>query len=337
MARDPYDVIGVARSASADEIKRAFRKKAKVLHPDANPNDAKAQDRFAELNNAYELLSDAEKKRQFDRGEIDAEGKPRFAGFEGFGGGRPRGGPGAGAGPNAETIFESFSFGPDGFRRSGGKAGPGGQPGGPPPMDDFFDILSGMTGRAGGRGRSPFEPDMGPPPAGEDVTLTIKVPFLDAARGATQRIVLPSGEALDLKIPAGTRDGHRMRLRGKGKPGSLGRPTGDAYVVIAVEPHPAFKAEGKDIRLDLPIALDEAVLGGKVRAPTLDGEVELTLPAMTSSGKTFRLRGKGLAGEGEPGDLYVTVRIVLPEASADLEGFARVLRERRKGSPRDGA
>ncbi len=128
-----------------------------------------------------------------------------------------------------------------------------------------------------------------------------------------------------------------MRLRGKGKPGSLGRPAGDAYVVVAVEPHPAFKADGKDIRLDLPIALDEAILGGRVRAPTLDGEVELTLPAMTSSGKTFRLRGKGLAGEGEPGDLYVTVRIVLPEASADLEGFARVLKERRKGSPRDGA
>jgi DnaJ-class molecular chaperone len=335
MARDPYDVIGVARSASADEIKRAFRKKAKALHPDANPNDPKAQDRFAELNNAYELLSDADKKRQFDRGEIDAEGKPRFTGFEGFGGGGGRPGGGTGTGPHGETIFETFSFGRDGFQRGGGRTG---QAGGPPPMDDFFDILSGMTGGArGGRGRSPFGEDFSAtPPSGEDVTLTIKVPFLDAARGSTQRVVLPSGESIDLKIPAGTREGHRMRLRGKGKPGSLGRPTGDAYVVVAVEPHPAFKADGKDLRLDLPIALDEAILGGKVRAPTLDGEVELTLPAMTSSGKTFRLRGKGLPADSGAGDLYVTVRIVLPEASADLEGFARILKERRKGDPRDG-
>jgi DnaJ-class molecular chaperone len=334
MARDPYDVIGVTRAASADEIKRAFRKKAKALHPDANPKDAKAQDRFAELNNAYELLSDADKKRQFDRGEIDAEGKPRFAGFEGFGGGRPGAG---GGGPQGETIFETFNFGRDGFRRGGGHGQ--GQQGGPPPMDDFFDILSGMSGgRAGGRGRGagPFDQDFGPPPSGEDVTLTIRVPFLDAARGSTQRVVLPSGESVDLKIPPGTPEGHRMRLRGKGKAASLGRPPGDAYVVVAVEPHPAFRADGKDLRLDLPIALDEAILGGKVRAPTLDGEVELTLPAMTSSGKTFRLRGKGLPADSAPGDLYVTVRIVLPEASADLEGFARVLKERRKGDPRDG-
>jgi DnaJ-class molecular chaperone len=328
MARDPYDVIGVARTASAEEIKRAFRKKAKTLHPDANPGDAKAQDRFAELNNAYELLSDASKRRSFDRGEIDAEGKPRFSGFEGFGGGRP----GAG-GPQGETIFESFSFGPEGFRRSSNRPGQGG----PPPMDDFFDILSGMTGgRAGTRGPDPFSQDPGPAPrmTGEDITLTIKVPFLDAARGSTQRVVLPTGEAIDVKIPPGTREGHRMRLRGKGKPGSLGRPPGDAYVVISVEPHPAFKAEGKDLRLDLPIALDEAILGGRLRAPTLDGEVELTLPPMTSSGRTFRLRGKGLPVEGAAGDLYVTVRIVLPEASADLEGFARVLKDRRKTDPR---
>jgi len=149
-------------------------------------------------------------------------------------------------------------------------------------------------------------------------------------------VLLPSGEAVDIKIPPGTREGHRMRLRGKGKPGSLGRPAGDAYVVITVEPHPAFRAEGKDVRLELPIALDEAILGGKVRAPTLDGEVELTLPAMTASGKSFRLRGKGLASTDGPGDLYVTTRIVLPEPSADLEGFARILKERRKADPREG-
>lgn len=328
MARDPYDVIGVARAASADEIKRAFRKKAKQLHPDANKSDPKAQDRFSELNNAYELLSDEAKRKAFDRGEIDAEGKPRFTGFEGFGGGRPGAGPQGS--PFGETIFESFSFGPEGVRRSSRRAG-GGAPG-----DDFFDIFSRMaSGGAGGRGPDAFEP--GPAPrgaAGEDVTLTIRVPFLEAARGSTQRVVLPSGEAVDVRLPPGTRDGHRLRLRGKGRPSSLGRQPGDAYVVVAVEPHPAFRAEGKDIRLDLPIALDEAILGGKVRAPTLDGEVELTLPAMTSSGRTFRLRGKGLPSDSGAGDLYVTVRIVLPEASADLEGFARILKDRRKGDPR---
>ena len=330
MPRDPYDVIGVARTASAEDIKRAFRKKAKALHPDANPNDPKAQDRFAELNNAYELLSDEAKRQSFDRGEIDAEGKPRFSGFEGFGRSGGRGAGGAGAG--AETIFENFSFGTDGFRRSGGRRPPGGS------SDDFFDILSGLTGRGGrGAGGDPFGGNpfgAQEPSGGEDLTLTVKVPFLDAARGTTQRVVLPSGEAVDVKIPAGTRDGHRMRLRGKGKAASLGRPAGDAYVVIAVEPHAHFRTEGRDVRLELPIALDEAILGAKVRAPTLDGEVELTLPPMTASGKSFRLRGKGLAGPDGPGDLYVTTRIVLPEASADLEGFARVLKERRKSDPR---
>ncbi|WP_439572514.1 DnaJ C-terminal domain-containing protein [Phreatobacter sp.] len=331
MARDPYDVIGVARAASADEIKRAFRKKAKQLHPDANSGDPKAQDRFSELNNAYELLSDADKRKAFDRGEIDAEGKPRFTGFEGFGGGRP--GPGAGpqGTPFGETIFESFSFGPDGVRRSSNR------PGGGPPGDDFFDIFSRMaSGGAGARGPDAFEPGPSPRGAGTDITLTVKVPFLDAARGSTQRVVLPTGESVDVRIPPGTRDGHRLRLRGKGRPSSLGRLPGDAYVVIAVEPHPAFRAEGKDLRLDLPVALDEAILGAKVRAPTLDGEVELTLPAITSSGKTFRLRGKGLPSDSGAGDLYVTVRIVLPEASADLEGFARVLKDRRKTDPREG-
>jgi DnaJ-class molecular chaperone len=329
MARDPYDVIGVARAASADEIKRAFRKKAKQLHPDANKADPKAQDRFAELNNAYELLSDEAKRKAFDRGEIDAEGKPRFSGFEGFGGGRPGAGPHGS--PFGETIFESFTFGPEGVRRSSGRAG------GMPPGDDFFDIFSRMaSGGPGARGPHAFEPGPGPRGGGEDITLTIKVPFLDAARGSTQRVVLPTGEAVDVRVPPGTRDGHRLRLRGKGRPGPFGRMPGDAYVVVSVEPHPAFRADGKDLRLDLPIALDEAILGGKVRAPTLDGEVELTLPAMTSSGKTFRLRGKGLPSDAGPGDLYVTVRIVLPEPSADLEGFARVLKERRKANPRDG-
>lgn len=324
MARDPYDVIGVARGASADDVKKAFRKRAKSLHPDQNPNDPKAQERFAELNNAHEILSDEAKRRAFDRGEIDAEGKPKFSGFDPFSGGGRRSG--AGAGPTSDPNFESFSFGSGGFQR-GGRAGG-------PPGDDFFDILSGMTGgRAGSFRADPFGGAQAPQ---DDVTVTMSVPFLEAARGTTRRVVLPSGESLDVKVPAGTRSGHRMRLRGKGRPASMGRPASDAYVVITVEPHAAFRAEGKDVHLDLPVALDEAVLGAKVRAPTLTGAVDLTLPPMTSSGKTFRLRGKGLTATDGDGDLYVTVRIVLPEASADLEGFARVLRDRRKDDPRDG-
>lgn len=317
MARDPYQVIGVAKGASADDVKKAYRKRAKVLHPDQNRDDPKAQERFAELNNAYELLSDDAKRRQFDRGEIDAEGKPRFSGFEGFGGGQRGGGGFSGGFPGGDSFFEQFTRGRQ------GRPGPGHGPG-----DDFFDILSGMSGGRPGAAGGPFRE----PPA-DDITLTLKVPFLEAARGTTQRLVLPSGEALDLKIPAGTRDGHRMRLRGKGKAASLGRPSGDAYVVVSVEPHPAFLVEGHDVTLSLPIALDEAVLGAKVRVPTLDGEVELTLPPMTSSGKTFRLRGKGLEGKG---DYLVRVSVVLPEASADLDGLARLLRERRRDDPRAG-
>lgn len=320
MARDPYDILGVARGADAEEIKRAFRRKAKTLHPDANRNDPKAQDKFAELNNAHELLGDDAKRRAYDRGEIDAEGKPKAASFDGFG--RRAG---AGAGAQGETIFESFSFGPGGFRHESGRAGAN------PLGDDFFDVLSGMTG---GRSRTggPFEASASPQ---EDVLLTLTVPLRDAGRGATRRVVLPSGEAVDVRIPPGTRHGHRLRLKGKGRPASLGRPAGDAYVVVSIEPHPYFTLDGDDIRLSLPVALDEAVLGGKVRAPTLDGEVELTLPPMTSSGKTFRLRGKGFPTASGAGDLYVTVEIALPEASADLEGFARLLKDRRKTNPRE--
>ena len=317
---DPYQTVGVARTASPDEIKKAFRKKAKALHPDANANDPKAQEKFSALNNAYEILSDPEKRRQFDRGEIDAEGKPRFSpGFDGRGGPRPGGGNPFGGGGG----FEHFSF-----RTDGPRGGPGGGQN-PFGADDIFaDLFGGLAGNraAGSRQAGPQVPD---------VTVTTSIPFLDAARGSRKRVTLPTGEALDVNIPAGTRDGDKLRLKGKGTQ-RPGLPPGDATLLIKVEAHPFFRLEGRDIRLELPLALDEAILGAKVRVPTLDGAVELTIPAMVSSGKTFRLRGKGWPDKTGPGDLYAAIRIVMPErAMSDLEDAARRLRDARMTNPRE--
>jgi DnaJ-class molecular chaperone len=310
--RDPYQVLGVSKSASEAEIKSAYRKLAKKLHPDANKHDPKAATRFAELNAAYEIVGDDEKRKAFDRGEIDAEGKPRFRGFEGFG---AHPGAGAGARRPGGAHFESFSFGPDGFQR-GGSAGAGG----------FEDLLRGMFGNAGrARGSgfgTQFEPeDFGAPTTGQDLQATLTIGLADAAKGAKQRLSLPTGKEIDVKIPAGITDGQQIRLKGQGWPSANGRP-GDALITVNVAPHPLFKPEGSDLRLDLPITLYEAVLGGKVRVPTLDGAVELAIPPETNSGRTFRLKGKGLKSKGGHGDLLATVRIALPahpdEALADL-------------------
>jgi DnaJ-class molecular chaperone len=310
--RDPYDVLGVSKTASGAEVKSAFRKLAKKLHPDANKHDPKAASRFAELNAAYEIVGDTDKRKAFDRGEIDGEGKPRFTGYEGFGAH-----PGAGAGPRGPggAQFESFSFGPDGFQR--GPGGGGGFSGG-----GFEDLLRGMFGggAAGGRpgagartGRSAFEPeDFGAPTTGQDLHATLTIGLADAAKGTKARVSLPTGKEIDVKIPAGIADGQQIRLKGQGWPSNSGK-FGDALITVNVAPHPLFKPDGADLRLELPIALYEAVLGGKVRVPTLDGAVELAIPAGTNSGRTFRLKGKGLKAKGATGDLLATVRIVLPE------------------------
>jgi DnaJ-class molecular chaperone len=317
--RDPYEVLGVDRKASAGDIKGAYRRLAKKLHPDANKNDPKAAARFSELNAAHELLGDEDKRKAFDRGEIDAEGKPRFRGFEGFGGGaggaRPGRGPGAGFGQ--DPHFESFNFGPEGFTRAtrGGR-GRGG-------FGGFEDILKEAFGgaRGGGAGAgSAFEAeDFG---IGADVHAALTVTLPEAARGVTERLRLPTGKDVDVKIPAGIADGQQIRLKNQGMAGQGG--PGDVLITVSIAPHAVFTLEGADVRLDLPVTLYEAALGAKVRVPTLDKPVEVTIPAWTSSGRTFRLKGKGFPAKAGRGDLLATVRIVLPEKSdAELEALMK--------------
>ena len=328
--RDPYTILGVSKGASEAEIKSAYRKLAKKLHPDANKHDAKAATRFSELNAAYEIVGDDEKRKAFDRGEIDAEGKPRFRGFEG-GGPQPGGGYRAGGSP-----FESFSFGTDGFQTRGG-AGMGGGGG-------IEDLLRGMFGgRAspggGARGYSnQFEPeDFGAAVGGQDLLAALTITLPDAAKGTTTRVHLPTGKEVEVKIPAGIATGQQIRLKGQGYAGPSGR-AGDALITITVAPHPVFKPDGDDLRIDLPITLYEAVLGGKVRVPTLDGAVELAIPPETNSGRTFRLKGKGLkakGGKGAAGDLLATVRVMLPEHSDDdLKELMKKLRDEKPYDPR---
>ncbi|HEX3439260.1 MAG TPA: J domain-containing protein [Pseudolabrys sp.] len=329
--RDPYEVLGVSKGANEAEIKSAYRRLAKKLHPDANKHDPKAATRFAELNAAYEIVGDDQKRKAFDNGEIDAEGKPRFRGFEGAqpGAGGPWGG---GAGSN----FESFSFGPDGFQRSaGGGAHPGAGAGG------FEDLLRGMfggaqRGGAGARARQ-FEPDdFGAPSTGQDLHASLTISLPEAAKGTKARVHLPTGKEIEVKIPAGIASGQQIRLKGQGWPSAQGR-AGDALITVNVAPHPVFKPDGADLRIDLPITLYEAALGGKVRVPTLDGAVELAIPANTNSGRTFRLKGKGLkakdGAKSGSGDLLATVRIMLPQETDDA--FADLMKEWRDKKPYD--
>jgi DnaJ-class molecular chaperone len=332
--RDPYEVLSVDRKASAGDIKTAYRRLAKKLHPDANKNDPKAASRFSELNAAHELLADEDKRKAFDNGEIDAEGKPRFRGFEGLGGGgaRPGGGPSGGFGPDAN--FESFNFGPEGFTRAtrrGRAGGPGGGAGGG--FGGFEDILKEAFGRGGRGGASSFEPeDFG---VGADVQAEMSVSLPDAANGSTQRLHLPNGKNVDVKVPAGITNGQQIRLKGQGMAGQAG--PGDLLITVSVAPHPVFTLEGTDVRLELPVTLYEAALGAKVRVPTLDKPVEITIPPWTSSGRTFRLKGKGFPAKSAHGDLLATVRIVLPEhIDPELEALMKKWQADKPYDPRKG-
>ena len=323
--RDPYDVLGVPRGANAGAIKSAFRKLAKKHHPDANKNDPKAAARFAEVNGAYEILGDEKKRKQFDAGEIDAEGKPKFQGFEGV---HPGGFGGQGG-------FETFTWGPQGATRGRTGGGRGGFSAGASGFGGIDDILKDMfAGAARGRGggETVFETEDYAPPRGQDVAVPLTVSLSDLTGNATRRVRLPTGKEVEVKIPAGVTDGQTIRLKGQGMTGP-GDVAGDALITITVAPHPYFERDGQNLKLDLPVTLYEAVLGGKVRVPTLDGAVDLAIPANTSGGRTFRLRGKGLPGKTGAGDLMATVRLVLPDQPDPK--LDELMREWRDGRPYD--
>jgi DnaJ-class molecular chaperone len=329
MMRDPYDVLGVPKNASGEAIKSAFRRLAKKLHPDANKQDKKAAAKFAEVNAAYEILGDEDKRKAFDRGEIDAEGKPRFQGFEGFGAGSRPGGFGA------EGGFESFTFGPGGFQRGPGRGARGFRGGIDEILREMFGGTPGGPGGAGARTDIPRD-DFAGPAKGRDVTGSVIITLNEAAKGTTRRVQLPSGKEIEAKIPPGLADGQTIRLKGQGLPGHAGT-VGDALITVTIAPHPTFKRDGADLRLDLPIALYEAVLGAKVRVPTLDGAVDLAIPRGTSSGQTFRLKGKGMPAKSGSGDLYATARIMLPDRNdPELEELMREWRDSKPYDPRNG-
>jgi DnaJ-class molecular chaperone len=299
--RDPYQVLGVARGASDAEIKKAFRRRAKELHPDANRDDPKAQDRFAELNTAYEVLGDETKRKQFDRGEIDGEGKPKFQGFEGMGAGR--GGRAGG--------FE-FNFGQGAPFGRGGDAG-----------FDASDIFSSLFGEAGRRARGKAEPQKPP-----EQSFTLEVTLAQAVSGATRRVKLPGGREVEITIPEGVSDGKVMRLRGLGQTDPYSGETGDVLMTIKVKPDPRFTIDGQDLRTRVAVPLAKAVLGGPLHVPTLTGAVEMTIPPMTGTTRQFRLRGKGLKGEkGAAGDLFVAIDIEMPASDAELSALMKARAE----------
>jgi DnaJ-class molecular chaperone len=295
MAADPYTLLGVSRTATEADIKKAYRKLAKELHPDRNTDNPKAAEKFSLVTSAYDLLSDKDKRARFDRGEIDGDGNP--AAPFGFGGG---------------------SGGPQG----GFRADFGGDQAGD--FSDLFEGLFGGRGRAGGGGGGGFAGGFGrrPQPKGANVAYRLTVPLTDAATLAPQRITLADGKTIDLKLPAGLDSGTQMRLSGKGQPGPGGN--GDAIVTIEVQPHRFFNRDGDDIRIDLPISLSEAVLGASVRVPTADGAVMLTVPKGSSSGKTLRLKGKGFHKKGGGrGDQLVTLMVDLPVDDDALVEFVQ--------------
>ena len=309
MALDLYQRLGLKRGATEAEIKKAYRSLAKQLHPDRNKDNPNAAKRFAEITQAYDLLSDKDKRARYDRGEIDEEGNPKmpFGGGGGFGGYSAGNGPQPG-GPGA-AGFENFNFG-------------GADPA------DLSDLFEGLFGGAqAGRGR-PGGPFGGfrqrgrAPQKGADIAYRLKIPFEDAVALKPQRITLADGKTIDLKLPLGLEDGTRIRLAGKGEEGPAGR--GDAIVTIEIAPHRFYTRDGTNIRLNLPVTLKEAVLGAKVKVPTPEGPVMLTIPKGTSSGKVLRLKGRGFAAkDGARGDQLLTIEVTVPANDPELQKFAQ--------------
>ena len=306
MAMDLYQRLGIARGASEAEIKKAYRSLAKQLHPDRNTDNPKAAERFSQVTSAYDLLSDADKRARYDRGEIDEDGNPKMP--FGFGGAGPRGGarPGAGGRPNFEDAATA----------------------------DLGDIFEGLFNRGGAGGGGFGGGARRPPPQkGSDVGYRLSVPFADAARLADQRVTLAGGKSIDLKLPPGLEHGAKIRLAGQGDAGPAG--AGDAIITVEIAAHRFYRREGDDIRLDLPVTLGEAVLGGKVRVPTVEGTVALTVPKGSSSGKVLRLKGRGFSKkDGTRGDQLVTLMLDAPAGDAALEAF--VADWKGGGNPRAG-
>jgi DnaJ-class molecular chaperone len=292
MTENLYKILGLTQAASDDEIRKAYRKLAKTCHPDTNPGDKAAEERFKAISRAYAVLGDPAKRKRYDKGQIDAEGNERGPQGFPFGAGSPFGG----AGPGRTRTYSYRSTGP-----TGGFAG-------------FDDILSDLFGGASRGGRT----GTGSTRMGEDLKLTVTVDFLDAAKGTRRRVGLPDGRHLDVSIPAGVESGQVLRLKGQGVAG------GDALIEVQVSPHEGFRREGLDVHLDQAIPLALAIAGGKVTVPTIDGNVAVTVPTWTSSGKTLRLKGRGIARDGHRGDQLVRLEVVLP-ASPDpaLEQWAK--------------
>ncbi|MFO1160712.1 MAG: J domain-containing protein [Reyranellaceae bacterium] len=306
---DPYSVLGVAKTASAEDISKAFRKLAKKHHPDLNPGDKAAEAKFKEISQANEILSDAEKRRRFDAGEIDASGQEMP--------------------PRGFYRDQAGGFAGDKYAHAGGHESF-------VDMGGIFSEMFGQRGRRGGfsfRGGDGEEFEMD----GLPVTYSLRVPFLVAARGGKQRVNLPDGRTLDIDVPEGAINGQTLRLKGQGMPGTKGRPAGDAYVEIHVEPHAFFEARDSDIHVEVPVTVPEAVLGGRIRVPTVGGPVMLSVPAGSNSGTSLRLKGRGLLDRksGQRGDQYVKLKLVLPDApDSALKEFAEKWAEGRSHDPR---
>ncbi|MDO9075897.1 MAG: DnaJ C-terminal domain-containing protein [Brevundimonas sp.] len=299
MAGDPYKELGVSRGASADEIKKAFRKLAKELHPDKNPGNTVADERFKRITAAFDLLGDKEKRARFDRGEIDADGREQFRGFGGGAGGA-RGGPGGnpfGQGGARQQGFENID------------------------LDELFGGMFGGGARPGGARPGGFASK------GQDIKATLEISLEDSISGATRRIQFSDGRMLDVAIPKGASDGQTIRLKGQGAPGR-GGPAGDALIELKVAKHPVFTRDGADLTMDQPVALFDAVLGGKVPVRTPEGTVSMTIPAGSSSGKVLRLKGRGAFADGKRGDLLAKLMITLPEDSAELTRLAQAVRDK---------
>jgi DnaJ-class molecular chaperone len=287
LAADPYTTLGVKKDATQDDIQKAYRRLAKKLHPDLNPGNKIAEEKFKEVSAAYDLLSDPEKRARFDRGEIDASGteRPRQQYYRDF------------ADQDGWSAYTTNS----GFADFSDFSG----------SEDILSEIFGRQGRAGHRRR------------GQDVRYHLDLSFLDAVNGGKQSIVLPDGTTLDVNIPPGTRDGQILRLRGKGRPAPGDGPPGDALIEISVLPHPYFTRKGDDIYLDLPISLKEAVLGAKIKVPTPGGAVTVAVPKWSNTGRVLRLKGRGVPrADGSKGDEYIKLMLMLPEKpDPKLEAF----------------